>query len=115
MVSGISMTVIVSCRGISSLYLQARLDPELGPYVYRGSLSNLDGNADEFEREILLVHQSTHTRDDDSGSFFTAFSLATGLARYSNIRDSPRQAAPHADARCRGQAHLSSRAFARCL
>ena len=48
---------------------QARLDPELGPDVYRGSLFNLDGNADEFEREILLVHQSTHTRDDDSGSF----------------------------------------------
>ena len=49
---------------------QARLDPELGEATYRGSLFNTDGNDDEFEREILLHHESTYTMDDDSGSLW---------------------------------------------
>ena len=46
---------------------QASLDPELGEATYRGSIFNTDGNDDDsdFEREILLHHESTYTMDDD--------------------------------------------------
>ena len=53
---------------------QARLDPELGTHVYRGSAFNLncniDGNDEQLEWGTLLVHQSTYTRDADSGSLW---------------------------------------------
>ena len=46
---------------------QARLDPGLGEATYRGSLFNTDANEgdSDFEREILLHHESTYTMDDD--------------------------------------------------